>query len=333
MLRVGITYDLRSDYKVQRNEPEDKYAEFDKEETIDTIANALKELPNVEVIKIGNARKFLEFIFARKEHVDVVFNIAEGLDYRSREGHLPSILEVLNIPYIGSDPLTLNITLDKHVAKQIIRQNGINTADWCLVRRVEDVEKVNLPFPVIVKLRYEGTSKGLDENAVAKDMSSLRERVRWAINTYKQDVIVEKFIKGREFTVGVIGNGDEIEVMPPVQIAIEGELDLKEKIYIFRFVESTEVEYVCPARISADLEGKIKNMALKCYKAVECRDFGRIDIRVDENNTPYFLECNPLPSLAINDIWPIVARCKGLSYNEMLQKIFLIGLKRLGIRL
>lgn len=333
MLRVGITYDLKSEHQLQNNDPEDKYAEFDEEETIDIIANSLKALPNVEVIKIGNAMKFLDFVFKKGEHVDVVFNIAEGLDYRSREGHLPSILEVLRIPYIGSDPLTLNVTLDKHLAKLIIKQNGINTAEWCVVKKVKDAENITLTFPLIVKLRYEGTSKGLDENAVVRNKNSLKERVRWAINTYKQDVIVERFIRGREFTVGVIGNDEEIEVMPPVQIAIDGDVELGEKIYTFRLVESPGVEYICPAKINSSLEEKIKAMALQCYKVLECRDFGRIDIRVDENDTPYFLECNPLPSLALKDIWPIVAKQLGMSYSQMIQKIFLIGLKRLDISL
>jgi len=326
-LRVGLTYDLKTDYELKPGEPVDKYAEFDKEETIVVIENALKEGGH-QVIRIGNGKKLLDFLVGKKEKVDIIFNIAEGINFRSREAQVPAILDLLEVPYVGSDPLTQALTLDKLMAKKIVAYHGLPTPKFLLVNEMSDLKNFNSPrlgeaglsFPVIVKLRYEGTSKGLDKNALVNNFRKLKERVQWAIETYRQPVLIEEFIKGKEFTVGIIGN-EKPEVLPVVQIAIYGKLDLGEEFYIHSFVESTGVEYICPAKISSELDRKIQELAKRCYRVLECRDFGRIDIRTDENDNPYFLECNPLPSLALVDIWPITARQIGLTYNQMINKI------------
>lgn len=328
-MRVGLTYDLKTDYELKPGEPVDKYAEFDKEETISVIENALKEGGH-QVIRIGNGKKLLDFLVVKKGEVDIIFNIAEGINTRSREAQVPAILDMLNIPYVGSDPLTQTLTLDKLMAKKIVAYHGLPTPEFILVNEISDLENFKLSFPVIVKLRYEGTSKGLDKGAKANNFSEMKKRVQWAIETYHQPVLVEEFIQGKEFTIGIIGN-EKPEVLPVVQIAIYGKLDLGEEFYIHSLVESTGVEYICPAKISPDLEKKVQDLAKKCYQVLECRDFGRIDIRCDEKDNPYFLECNPLPSLALADIWPIIAQQVGLTYNQMINKILSYALARYNL--
>lgn len=328
-MRVGLTYDLKTDCELKPGDPADKYAEFDKEETIGVIENALKEGGH-KVVRIGNGKKLLNFLVGEKEKVDIIFNIAEGINFRSREAQVPAILDMLKIPYVGSDPLTQAVTLDKVMAKKIVSYHGLPTPDFLLVNKMSDLKEFNLRFPVIVKLRYEGTSKGLDKNALVNNFTKLKERVQWAIETYHQPVLVEEFIKGKEFTLGVIGS-EKPEVLPTVQIAIYGKLDLGEEFYIHFLVESTGVEYICPAKIPVDLDKKIQELAKKCYQVLECRDFGRIDIRTDENDSLYFLECNPLPSLALVDIWPIVARQVGLTYNQMINRILSFALNRYNL--
>jgi len=325
-LRIGLTYDLRTDYELRPGDPADKYAEFDKEETILLIENALKEGGH-EVVRIGNGKKLLDFLVGKKEKVEIIFNIAEGINFRSREAQVPAILDMLEIPYVGSDPLTQALTLDKLMAKKIVAYHDLPTPNFFLVNEISDLRNFNLRFPVIVKLRYEGTSKGLDKNALVNNFPKLKERVQWTIEVYQQPVLIEEFIKGKEFTVGIIGN-EKPEVLPVVQIALYGKLDLGEEFYIHSLVEATGVEYICPAKISPQLDREIQELAKQCYQVLECRDFGRIDLRIDENNQPYFLECNPLPSLASVDIWPIVARQIGGTYNQMINKILSYALAR-----
>lgn len=335
-MRVGLTYDLKADCELKPGEPPDKYAEFDKEETIAVIEDALKEGGH-QVIRIGNGKKLLNFLLAKemntseviisKEKVDIIFNIAEGINYRSREAQVPAILDMLDVPYVGSDPLTQAITLDKLMAKKIVAYHNLPTPKFVLVNEISDLKNFNLEFPVIVKLRYEGTSKGLDKGAKTNNFAEMKKRVQWALETYHQPVLVEEFIQGKEFTIGIIGS-EKPEVLPIVQIAIQGKLDLGEEFYIHSLVESTGVEYICPAKISSELDKKIQELARQCYQVLECRDFGRIDIRCDEKDSPYFLECNPLPSLVLVDIWPIVARQIGLTYNQMINKILSYALAR-----
>ncbi len=325
-LVIGLTYDLKTDCELKPGEPADKYAEFDKEETIAVIENALKEGGN-QVVRIGNGKKLLKFLVVKKGEVDIIFNIAEGINTRSREAQVPAILDMLEIPYVGSDPLTQALTLDKLMAKKIIAYHGLPTPEFILVNKMSDLKKFNLSFPVIAKLRYEGTSKGLDKGAKANNFGEMKKRVRWALETYHQPVLVEEFIQGKEFTIGLIGN-EKPEVLPAVQIAINGKLDLGEDFYIHSLVESTGVDYICPAKIKSNLKKKISELAGQCYQVLECRDFGRIDIRCDEKDNPYFLECNPLPSLAMVDIWPIVARQNGLTYNQIINKILTYAVTR-----
>ena len=328
---IGFTYDAKADYKLLPGEPADKYSEFDTEETISEIEGALRS-GGYEVARIGNARSLLEKI---REGVswDIVFNIAEGVSGRNRESQVPAILEMYGIAYTGSDALAMGITLDKAVAKMILAYHGLSTPLFVEASSEKDLKDFRLKFPVIVKPSREGTSKGISSDSVANDLKGVRDRVDHIVNTYGQPALVEEFISGQEFTVAVIGN-DPPEVLPPVQISLQGKADLGDEFYTHTRAElgNGEIEYICPSKAPKNLLKKIEALALNSYRAIGCRDLGRIDIRVDRKGVPYFLECNPLPHLGGVDVFPLVARASGRTHNSIIVDILEHGMKRYGIK-
>jgi D-alanine-D-alanine ligase len=325
---VGLTYDLKPDYQLNANEPSDTYAEFDHPATIDLIAQAIESLGH-QVVRIGNASSLIKNL--DKLNVDIIFNIAEGLAGRNRESQIPVILEMKDIPFVGSDGLTLALTLDKLMAKKIFLAEKIPTPKFIEVKQADALINTNhFRFPLMVKPRFEGSSKGIDSDAQIHNLNDLVKRVDYIINTYKQPVLVEEFIRGKEFTVAVVGN-DPPEALPPVQVKIEGQLNLGEKFYTFAHITSPDLEYVCPAQINKELEARLKELAHRSYQAVDCRDFGRVDFRVDEQDNPYVLEVNPLPCLATEDIFMLVPQVLGLSYPEMIGRILESAFKRYNL--
>jgi D-alanine-D-alanine ligase len=263
--------------------------------------------------------------------VDIVFNISEGLFGRNRESQVPILLEMANIPFVGSDGLTLGLTLDKIMAKKIFIAEDIPTPKFFEVKNTQGLDNIDhLKFPLIVKPRFEGSSKGLTENSKVENMDELKTQIDYIVSTYKQPALVEQFVAGQEFTVALVGNSP-VEVMPVVQIKIDGRLKLNDKFYTFSRISSNRLEYICPARINHDLEKKLANLALKTYNAVECRDFGRVDFRVDGEGRPYVLEINPLPSLSQEDVFMIIAKDMGISYDQMIGKILNSALKRYNL--
>jgi len=325
MKTVGLTYDLKTDYEFKVGDPPDANAEFDHPSTIDVIASAI-ESQGFKVKKIGNAPRLLEKI--DNLGVDIVFNISEGISGRNRESQVPIILEMADIPFVGADALTLGLTLDKVMAKKIFIAEDIPTPRFFEIKSVDNLLNTDhLKFPLIVKPRFEGSSKGLTESSRVENMEELKKQVEYVMNTYKQPALIEEFISGQEFTVAVVGN-DPPEVLPIVQIKIDGRLKLNDKFYTFARIASDRLAYICPARISQELKKEISELALKTYNAVECRDFGRVDFRVDNDGKPYVLEINPLPSLSTEDVFMIVAKQVGISYEEMIGKILNSALKR-----
>ncbi|MBI4706850.1 MAG: ATP-grasp domain-containing protein [Candidatus Omnitrophica bacterium] len=325
MKTVGLTYDLKTDYEFKAGDPPDASAEFDHPTTIDVIAKAI-ESQGFKVKKIGNATRLLENI--NNLGVDIVFNISEGTSGRNRESQVPILLEMAGIPFVGSDALTLGLTLDKVMAKKIFIADNIPTPKFLEVKSVEDLSSRNhYKFPLIVKPRFEGSSKGLSESSRVENAEDLKKQVEYITTTYKQPALIEEFISGQEFTVAVVGN-DPPEALPIVQIKIDGRLKLNDKFYTFSRITSDRLEYVCPARVNQELEKKIKNLAVKVYNAVECCDFGRVDFRLDQDGNAYVLEINPLPSLSTEDVFPMVAREVGMTYEEIMGKILNCALKR-----
>lgn len=326
---IGLTYDLKTDYHFKEGDPPDANAEFDHPATIDVIAQGIESLGH-KVVRIGNADNLLKKINNLK--VDIVFNISEGISGRNRESQVPIILEMMHIPFVGSDGLTLGLSLDKAMTKKILISENIPTPKFFETDDPTDnIAKIkNLKFPLIVKPRYEGSSKGLSEKSRVEDVEGLREQISYIVKTYKQSALVEEFIAGAEYTVALIGNNHP-EVLPPVQIKIDGKLKLGDKFYTFARIHSSRLEYVCPDKIDKALKEKLMELALKTYKAIDARDFGRVDFRVDADNNPYVLEINPLPSLSSEDVFMCIANHLKVSYSEMIRRILEAAFLRHGL--
>ena len=328
MKKVGLTYDLKTDYEFKENDPPDANAEFDHPSTIDVIAQAI-ESQGFLVKRIGNVSHLLENL--DNLDVDIVFNISEGLSGRNRESQVPTLLEMKGIPFVGADALTLSLTLDKIMAKKIFIAGGIPTPKFFEAKDTAALKDTDhLKFPLIVKPRFEGSSKGLSEASRVENIEEMKKQVEYIINIYKQPALIEEFIRGEEFTVAIVDN-DPPEVMPLVQIKIDGKLKLNDKFYTFARISSDRLEYICPAHINRNLKKKISELALKTYNAVECLDFGRVDFRVNQEGKPYVLEINPLPSLSTEDVFMVVAKEIGISYEEIIGKILNSALKRYNL--
>ncbi len=346
---IGLTYDSKEQCLVSDDQPIDFNAEFDPQDTINDIVMAL-ESGGHEVKKIGNFKSLLSqidpFALFKKNGlasadsaalcnlgVDIVFNISEGLGGRNRESQIPTLLEFYEIPYIGSDALTMGITLDKMIAKKCFIVDNIPTAKSVLAHSSDDLKDLKdlkgLKFPLMVKPCYEGTSKGITPTSKVGNLEALKKQVDFVVKEYRQPAIVEEFIKGRECTVVVLGN-DCPRPMPIVQYKIDDELD-GDGFYTSEHVRKENVEYICPAQISKELTLKLQDLAVKVYKSVGCRDFGRVDFRIDKNDNPYVLEINPLPCLAKKDTFSLIAREINKSFEEMILWVLNAGIKRLKI--
>ena len=322
---IGLTYDLRVDYENLGYDEED-LAEFDSEQTIILIDQAIKSL-GYETDRIGNVRSLSSRLVAG-EKWDLVFNVAEGLSGRCRESHVPSILEVYNIGYTFSDPLVCAITLDKGIAKRIVRDAGLPTAKFKVVESVEDVDHTFLEYPLFAKPIAEGTGKGINNNSRIESNDQLIQTCEYLLNRFAQPVLVEEFLPGREFTVGILGNGDDTYVLGIMEIEIPQ--DKKGAIYSYVAKEECEklVKYL-PYR-KGSLHRQLEQLALKSYKALQCRDAARVDLRCDRKGVPSFLEINPLPGLhPTHSDLPMIATQEGMKYEELIGQIINNALKRL----
>lgn len=322
MIKIGLTYDLKNDWQPDSNEPADANAEFDSLKTIESLEKAFSKRYVVQ--RIGNVQQLMNII--DKLDVDVVFNIAEGRSGRNRESQVPLLLEMFKIPYIGSDALTMGLTLDKVMAKKIFIAEGIPTPKFVVIDDITEFQENPLRYPVFIKPRYEGSSKSLSNNSLAYFENDFRKQVGFVTDKYRQSALVEEFIPGREFTVAVLGN-ENAYALPVIQIQIDNKLDLGDSFYDYSMIASDSLEYVCPAPIDINLEQKLKELALRTYHAVECKDFGRIDFRVDKYDNIYVLEINPLPGL--NDVFITIAKSLNIDYDEMLLRILEEGILRL----
>jgi D-alanine-D-alanine ligase len=324
---IGLTYDLKTDYQFKEGDPVDANAEFDPPSTVEMVANTIESL-GFKVKRIGNVYNLLQNI--DNLDVDIVFNISEGFGSRNRESQVPIILEMKNIPFVGSDALTLGLTLDKLLTKKVIIADGLPTPKFFEAKSSEETNIDHLKFPLFVKPRFEGSSKGLSEKSRVDNIQRLKEQVDLIVKIYNQPALVEEFVRGTEFTVALIGN-DPIEVFPPVQVKIDGQMEVGNLFYTFARITSDRVEYVPRTDTNTPLIAKLMDLAKRTYQAVDCLDFGRVDFRVDEKGDPYILEINPLPSLSTEDVFMIVAKAVGRTYNDMLAQIIESAFKRYKI--
>ncbi len=325
---VGITYDLKQNWDRRIDDPLDVNAEFDTPSTIDRICKALESGGNI-VKRIGNIEQLIENL--DDLDVDIVFNVCEGEQGRNRESQVPSLLEMKGIPFVGADALTLGMTLDKIIAKKMFISHGIPTPRFFEAKTSKNLEFFNtIGFPLMVKTRHEGSSKGISLDSKVHNLEELQRQVQLINTKYNQSALVEEFIKGTEFTVAVIGN-DEPRAMPVVQISLDGDTELGEKFYTFDRASSDSLKYVCPALISESLGSLLRDLAVKVYECVECRDFGRVDFRVDEQGNPFCLEINPLPSLDPKDVFDLFPKVIGSDYNHMINEVLDYAVERYGL--
>jgi D-alanine-D-alanine ligase len=327
-MRVGITYNLRKDFPLLPDQPIDAFEEFDAEETIDAIRDVLESKGHI-VVKLGGSP---DLIGRLAEHrVEIVFNVAEGLRGRSREAHIPALLEFLDIPYTGSDPLTLALTLDKLMAKRVVQSEGIPTPRFKKIETFGDLATVDLSYPLFVKPCYEGSSKGIRLDSKVTDRASLERKTRSLLSDYRSSLLVEEFVDGPEFTVGILGNRDAF-VLGIMQIEITG-VPQNEAVYSLEVKRDwvERVRYHCPPLIEESARKRIAEVALRSYKALDCRDVSRVDVRMGRDGVPYFLEVNPLPGLSpsYGDL-PIMARRMGWEYARLVGAIFDSALARYG---
>lgn len=260
-----------------------------------------------------------------------MFNIAEGWRGRNRESHVPCLLEMLGIPYTGSDALTLGITMDKALCKRLAAAAGVATAPFLEIESLEQLPKSSFPLPAFVKPNWEGTSKGIRYSSVVQDEKSLREAVAWCLESYRQPVLVERFLTGREFTLGILGN-DRPQTFPIGEVVFF-QATKEEAVAVgetARFKPGRELEV--PARVSPALAEQLQEMALTLYRTLRCRDVARVDFRCDEKGMPYFLESNALPGLnPENSMLPLLAKADGMEYEDLIRGILLNALQRLGM--
>lgn len=315
----------------------DTYAEWDSIETIEAVRAALAENHNVEMIE-ANEEAFDKL---RRSRPAIVFNIAEGMNGLSREAQMPAMLDMLKIPYTGSDPLTLAICLDKSRAKEILTYYNIKTARFATSDKINMNGGMNLNFPLFVKPVGEGSSKGIFNSSVVKNKKELAEIIKHNNANYSQPSLIEEFLPGREFTVAVMGNGSEAEALPIIEIIYDGLPKEMNKIYSYEAKwildrpENPLDIFQCPAKVDAVLERKIKETALAAYNILKCRDWSRIDVRLDAEGEPNIIEVNPLPGILPdpkdNSCFPKAARTAGLNYSRMLNKVLDIAIKRYGL--
>lgn len=325
---IGLAYDLKEAMPVEKNAIDDTLEEYDSPETVELISAAL-EAKGHSVVRLGGSSEFLDNI--RREKIDIVFNIAEGRgSYRSREAQVPSILEMLDIPYTGSDPQCLTICLDKPVTKKLVTANGISTPRWLTIANEEELSLTSwdsFPFPAIIKPACEGSSKGIRLSSLAYSVNQTQKEASRILKCYQQPVMVEEFIDGDEVTVGIIGN------LPPKVLSA---MRILPKRKADHFIYSLEVkrnylnlvEYECPALLGEKILDEISDSSLKVFKALGCRDFARVDFRISPKGIPYFLEINPLPGLGTYSDLVIMAVKMGWTHEKLIGAVLDASLER-----
>ena len=328
-MRIGLSYDLKQEVGLEQAAPEDALEEYDSPKTIELIAAALEAGGN-SVVRLGGGEEFLDNIL-RQQNVDIVFNIAEGRgNYRSREAQVPSVLEMLNIPYTGADPQCLAICLDKPLTKKIVAGGGVYTPNWRVItdkKKLHEISWEGFSFPAIIKPAHEGTSKGIQRGSLARSPEQALEIMAVVLERYRQPVMVEEYVGGDEVTVGIIGN---------LHPKILGIMRIVPKNGYEHFVYSLEVkrdwenlvDYECPAQLEKNTLDRLTQSSLRVFQVLGCRDFARLDFRVNPQGIPYFLEINPLPGLGDYSDLVIIAMKQGWSYEALIQAVLGAALER-----
>ena len=327
-MRIGLTYDLRTEY-LAAGYSEEETAEFDRPETIEGLENALATLGH-QPCRIGNAAQLIQRL-AAGERWDIVFNIAEGMHGIGREAQVPAILDVYQIPYTFSDPLLMALCLHKGLTKLVVRHAGVPTADFALVERIDDVDRIALDFPLFAKPVAEGTGKGVSPASKATDRDALRSVCAALLARYAQPVIVERYLPGREMTVGILGTGAAARPLGTMEVLLLPQAEAE--VYSYHNKENSEqlVDYSYPLAEKDEVVRQAEEVALAAWKALGCRDAGRIDIRCDAQGRPNFIEVNPLAGLhPWHSDLPMLCKARGIPYVELIEQILCSATERAG---
>ena len=314
-------------------------AEWDTMDTVNAVRRAIEERFTVTMIEANedSCEKLLKIrpFFA--------FNMAEGLHGPSREAQIPALLEMLRIPYLGSDPLTLGICLDKSRAKEVLTYHGIPTAHFSVISSMDEFEESRVRFPSIVKPLHEGSSKGIYDSCVVRNTEELEREVRTVLALYSEPALVEEFLTGREFTVAILGNGGNLQILPIVEINFDALPSGANPIYSYEAkwlwdtVDNPLDIYACPAQLEPTLREEIESLCARTYRVLRCRDWSRIDVRLDSAGSPHIIEVNPLPGILPrpedNSCFPKAARAAVMTYNQLINAVLDIALRRCGIPL
>jgi D-alanine-D-alanine ligase len=326
-MKIGLTYDLREEYLAAGYSAEET-AEFDRPDTIGAIDQALRELGH-GTDRIGHVRQ-LTARLAAGDRWDLVFNICEGLHGVAREAQVPALLDAFAIPYTFSDPLRMALCLHKGLTKVVVRDAGVPTAAFAVVEALDDLRRLALPFPLFAKPVAEGTGKGISPASKVLDAAGLWSACEALLSAYRQPVLVEQYLPGREFTVGLVGTGQRAEVLGTLEIILLASAE--PEVYSLANKEYSEdkVAYRL-VRAAEDPEvGRAEAIALGAWQALGCRDGGRVDLRSDADGRPHFLEVNPLAGLhpAHSDL-PMLCTALGIRYVELIDRIVRSAAERL----
>ncbi len=319
-MKIGLTFDLRSWYLDRGYSMEDT-AEFDKQDTVDAIDNALKKM-GFETEPIGNCFQLIDALSAGKRW-DLVFNIAEGLYGDGRESVVPAILDQYKIPYVFSGPVIMGISLNKHLTRLIVSAAGVAVSPGMLISELKDIERCNLIYPLFIKPVSEGTGKGITEKSLVHSESELREMVEYLLTRFDQPALVEEYLPGREFTVGVVGSGDDAKAIGGMEIVCKDNLP-----YSVEYKENYQV-FCKYTPLPPEYSDECKSVALNVWKALGGVDAGRVDVKADRNGRICFMEVNPLAGLhPVHSDLPILSNMTGINYQALIEMIMQSAIKR-----
>jgi len=326
-LKIGITYDLREDYLIE-GYSEEETAEFDRAETIEAIDQTLKEL-GYQTDRIGHLKSLTRRL-AAGDRWDLVFNIAEGLRGFGREAQIPALLDAYDIPYTFSDPLVLALTLHKGMTKHVIRDMGIPTPDFAIIEKEDQITGICLSYPLFAKPVAEGTGKGITAASKINTEKELVEVCRMLLTVFKQPVLVESFLPGREFTVGIIGTGKDAIATDTMEVCLKAQAEPD----VYSYINKENCEELVEYRLVYDEEAQqVRETALSAWRGLGCRDAGRMDLRSDRSGRPNFMEVNPLAGLhpQHSDL-PIIFSLMGKTFHQLIDRIMHSALKRVQDR-
>ena len=334
-LRIGIVYDLLGSYPASPGAPVapvDADAEYEPEATVEALAAAVERLGHLAV-RVGSPHDLLALVGkGEATGLDVAWNIAEGYGSRNREAWVPVLLEMAGIPALGSDALTLSLTLDKAWALKLVAQAGVPVPAQALAFPGQDIDKLLLPgqFPLFVKPRWEGTAKGIRSTSRVADRAALAREVARIQRDYDQPALIETFFEGPEYTLTVIGH-DPPRALPALQRALDPTTRIGLHALEPHLPPGGTIEPCLPGTLAPALEAELADLAIRVHRAFECRDFSRSDFRLDAAGVPHFLEINPLPTFAPDGSFGILAELAGRDFADLLAEVLAGGLARLGL--